>query len=285
MSGPSRNGISSAKQCVRAMLGGFVRLFPRATGRIGLELLTIAAAQGKLPAAAIARSQRVLDETDAAGYRQECYAQEGEDIIVARLLDEQKHGFYVDVGAHHPIRHSNTYRLYRQGWSGLNIDATPGSMEPFRRLRPRDINIECLVSSKPSSHVFHMFNEPALNTASLELADLRPRESADYKVIQSVTLQSRTLASLLQEHLPAGGSIDLMSIDVEGLDLDVLTSNDWDRYRPRLLLVELLATEIDNLASHPTVTFLAGKGYHPVAKLYNTAILRYAPHPETPSPI
>ena len=80
MSGPSRNGISSAKQCVRAMLGGFVRLFPRATGRIGLELLTIAAAQGKLPAAAIARSQRVLDETDAAGYRQECYAQEGEDI-------------------------------------------------------------------------------------------------------------------------------------------------------------------------------------------------------------
>ncbi len=52
------------------------------------------------------------------------YGQEGEDIILLRLLDISKNGFYVDIGAHHPIRFSNTYALYKAGWCGLNVDAT-----------------------------------------------------------------------------------------------------------------------------------------------------------------
>src|SRR5581483_8094739 len=77
------------------------------------------------------------------------YSQEGEDLLLARLFDGQKKGFYVDVGAHHPFRFSNTYLLYLNGWRGINIDAMPGSMAAFRKLRPRDINIECMVSQDP----------------------------------------------------------------------------------------------------------------------------------------
>ena len=206
--------------------------------------------------------------------QQECYSQEGEDLLVARLFNEKRDGFYVDVGAHHPIRHSNTYLLYRRGWRGINIDATPGSMAEFRRLRPRDINIECLVASDSSPRQFYMFNEPALNTASSALARERPAENARYQVTREYELRPRTLASLLGGLLPGATKIDLMSVDVEGLDLDVLRSNDWERYRPTLLLVEVLQTELSTLDSQEIVHFLRDRNYRPIAKLYNTVIFR-----------
>lgn len=75
------------------------------------------------------------------------YAQQGEDLILREILNYASTGFYVDVGAHHPFRFSNTYLFYKQGWRGINIDAMPGSMTLFHRFRPRDINIECGVAN------------------------------------------------------------------------------------------------------------------------------------------
>ncbi len=218
--------------------------------------------------------QRVSPDLLRSADQQECYSQEGEDLVVARLFDGKSDGFYVDVGAHHPMRHSNTYLLYRRGWRGINIDATLGSMAAFRRARPRDINVECLVAADPSPQRFYAFNEPALNTASPALARERPAENARYRVTREFELRPRTLASLLDEFLPSGTKIDLMSVDVEGLDLDVLRSNDWARYRPSLLLVEVLHSELSDLDSQEIVQFLRGWNYRPIAKLYNTVIFR-----------
>ena len=216
--------------------------------------------------------ERMLSGLIKSADEQECYSQEGEDLIVARLFDGISNGFFVDVGAHHPIRHSNTYLLYRRGWRGINIDATPGSMAEFRRLRPRDINIECLVANDLSPQRFYGFNESALNTASGRLAHERPLENANYQITSEVDLRPRPLASLLDEFLPHGMAIDLMSVDVEGLDLDVLRSNDWGRYRPKLLLVEVLHTELADLERHEIVRFLRDRNYRPIAKLYNTVV-------------
>jgi FkbM family methyltransferase len=215
-----------------------------------------------------------LSVTARSSGQEECYSQEGEDLVAARVLGDRPAGFYVDVGAHHPIRHSNTYLFYRRGWRGINIDATPGSMTEFRRLRPRDINIERLVALDSSPRRFYVFNEPALNTASDELARERPAENVQYRVDTEIQLMPRTLASLLDEFLPRGTTIDFMSVDVEGLDLDVLGSNDWERYRPSLLLVELLRTELVEIESHEITRFLRAHRYHPIAKLYNTVIFR-----------
>jgi hypothetical protein len=63
--------------------------------------------------------------------RSNCYSQEGEDLIASRLFPNQSTGFYVDIGAHHPTRFSNTYLLYTKGWRGINIDPLPGSKELF----------------------------------------------------------------------------------------------------------------------------------------------------------
>ena len=84
-------------------------------------------------------------------------------MILNRFFERKRNGFYVDVGAHHPKRFSNTYTFYKKGWRGVNIDAMPGSMEKFKKIRPRDINLEFAISNKNGTLVYHMFNEPALN--------------------------------------------------------------------------------------------------------------------------
>lgn len=108
------------------------------------------------------------------------FSQEGEDLILHRLFQDYEHitktkleGFYIDVGAHHPIRFSNTFSFYVKGWSGINIDPTPGGMEAFRNIRPRDVNLELAVSDKKEKLKFYLFEEPALNTCDENIALLR----------------------------------------------------------------------------------------------------------------
>ncbi|MCP2732462.1 FkbM family methyltransferase, partial [Symplocastrum sp. BBK-W-15] len=96
-------------------------------------------------------------------YHNLSYSQEGEDMIISRFFEGKKQGFYVDVGAHHPQRFSNTYRFYLQGWRGINIDAMPGSMEIFNKIRANDINLEISISDCNQILTYYEFNEPALN--------------------------------------------------------------------------------------------------------------------------
>lgn len=216
----------------------------------------------------------VLSQIKSFKYRQECYSQEGEDLILARLFKDKIDGFYVDVGAHHPIRFSNTYLLYLKGWRGINVDATPNSMREFEDIRPRDINIECLVSSKEDVAKLYLLNEPALNTPSLQLARQRTDLCDHYKITHEVDLPSRRLDSILNEHLPPGQQIDVLNVDVEGSDLDVLRSNDWTRYRPTYVLVELL--NIPDVADNTDCITeqLVGLNYMKVAQCFNTAFFK-----------
>lgn len=197
-----------------------------------------------------------------------CYGQDGEDLILDRMLDRQSYGFYVDVGAHHPVRFSNTYLFYRRGWCGINIDAMPGSMLAFQRLRPRDINIECGIAAQTGMLTYYRFNEPALNT--FDAAEARLKDQAPYHLVGQSEVVVERLDSLLQQHLPAGQSIDFLSVDVEGKDEEVLRSNDWTRFRPRFVLAETLRTDMLNMSACPIVQFLRTVGYKPVGKAYNT---------------
>lgn len=196
------------------------------------------------------------------------YGQNGEDLVLDRMLDRKNLGFYVDVGAHHPVRFSNTYLFYRRGWHGVNIDAQPGSMHLFRKHRPRDINIECGVGTHDESLAYFRFDEPALNTFSEEEAKLK--NAPPYRLLDSIIVRMRPLRDILAEVVPAGQAIDFMSIDVEGLDLDVLESNDWGRFRPAIILTEALRTNILELEQLPAVRLLAEFGYRAVAKAYDS---------------
>jgi hypothetical protein len=86
----------------------------------------------------------------------------------------------------------------------------------------------------------------------------------------------QTLKEILDKHVPPGVTIDFMTIDVEGLDHEVICSSDWSRYRPRLVLVELLNVGIDHVFDHPTTQFLRQQGYRPVAKTLNSVFFVHA---------
>jgi FkbM family methyltransferase len=199
------------------------------------------------------------------------YSQDGEDMILRRLFERQALGFYVDVGAHHPFRFSNTCYFYRRGWRGINIDPNPDAIEAFRRIRPSDSNICVGISDIAGCLSFHLFNEPALNTFDADLAAAHAR-SPEYRLLETRSIPVRRLDGLLAEHLPPDQRIDFLSIDVEGLDLAVLRSNDWRRFRPRMLLVEAHERTVVAVANDPINLFAVAVGYRLIAKTLNTLI-------------
>ncbi len=192
----------------------------------------------------------------------DCYSQEGEDMLIRRFIGKKKTGFFVDVGAHHPIKLSNTYHFYRRGWRGINIDAMPGSMQLFQRLRPEDINLEVAIGEQEGEVNFYLFDEPAFNTCN-------PNQAEGHSHVQQVPM--RPLGAILRENVPDGQQIDFLSVDVEGLDLEVLKSNDWDGFSPSFILIESLMTHsIEEAMRSDLALFLYDKGYQLVAKTKNT---------------
>ncbi|MBB5317218.1 FkbM family methyltransferase [Tunturibacter empetritectus] len=209
-------------------------------------------------------------------YAKKSYSQEGEDMILERFLEQKQSGFYVDVGAHHPKRYSNTYNLYRRGWRGLNIDANPGSMTLFKQIRPKDINVEAAVSSAAQELTYYIFNEPALNTFKEDLA--MDRVGGIYSIIKKVNITTRPLWQLLDQYVPPDTKIDLLTVDVEGLDFDVLLSNDWRRYSPEFILVECFgSTTFEEISSDAAGHLLLSQNYSIVAKTMNTVLFRLLP--------
>jgi FkbM family methyltransferase len=215
-------------------------------------------------------------------YGRQSYSQEGEDMIIERFLENRSDGFYVDVGAHHPIKFSNTYRLYRRGWRGLNIDANPGSMAVFRWIRPRDINVEAAASSSSKELTYYIFNEPALNTFNKALA--LERQSSGHCISGEVTIMTSPLWQLLDQYVPPHTKIDLLTVDVEGLDYDVLLSNDWGRYSPEFILAECIGRPtLDKTNLDPIAQLLSKQHYLMIAKTMYTVLFRLMPPDSTAS--
>lgn len=238
---------------------------------------------GGAPAPAAASTLRqieqiaALNQLDALGDLAEgfqiAYSQEGEAAILDRLFDYRSTGFYVDVGACHPKRFSNTYACYRRGWRGVNIEPTPGAQALFERWRPRDIFQPCAIARQAGQRRFFLFEEPALNTFDEALAEEYGRSG--YRLSGTRDVEVRPLASVL-----AGCGIDVpidfMSVDVEESEMEVLDSNDWERFRPRILLMEILGFDLQAPGSHPVHDRVQALGYRMIAKTFNTVIYRDA---------
>lgn len=201
------------------------------------------------------------------------YSQEGEDNVLMRYFEHQEDGFYVDVGAHHPFRFSNTYLFYKKGWRGINIDAMPGSMRLFDEFRKEDTNLEVPVSEKSQTLTYYIFNEPALNTFSASEA-AKKDGFHHYKIVEKIELDTAPLSQILEQYLPENKTIDFLSVDVEGLDFDVLKSNNWNKFKPKMILIESLRSDIENTFSTELYSYLKEHGYRFVAKTFNTLFFK-----------
>lgn len=201
------------------------------------------------------------------------YSQEGEDIVLQRFLQEKEKGFYIDIGAHHPTRFSNTYLLYLKGWRGVNIDAMPGSMELFNELRPEDINIEVPVSDESKEMLFYIFKETALNTFDETLANTYIAKG--WKLLKKKKVVTQTVKDILKQH-SISAEIDVMTIDVEGHELPVLRSIDWLVCNPTFILIEDLNFDLNHLMENELYNFMINKQYQMVAKTLNTVFFKKA---------
>lgn len=220
------------------------------------------------------KSLKRLIKTPQRRFARHCFSQEGEDMILRRMFGKRREGFFVDVGAHHPFRYSNTYLFYKKGWRGINIDATPGSMRAFTKYRPADINLELAVSRTPGELCFYLFNDHAYNTFDADVAEKSRQAGAT--LLAKTKIASIPLKDILDKHLTGGKKIDFLSVDVEGFDLEVLKSNDWTLYKPEYVLVECLSTPLPDIFKDSTYIYLNSLGYDIFAKTVNTFFFKRA---------
>lgn len=206
-------------------------------------------------------------------YAVKSYSQEGEDMILRRVFENEKRGFYVDIGAHHPFRFSNTHYFYRRGWSGINVEPNPDSIRAFKSARRRDINLQVGVSDCEGRLTCYLFDDPALNTFDGALVKSR-LANTPYKVVGTVEILVERLDNILGKYLPPNIGIDFLSVDVEGLDFAVLKSNDWKRYRPKFVLVEALEMSLEDVMHSAIFRFMKDQGYELFAKTLNTVFFR-----------
>lgn len=199
------------------------------------------------------------------------YSQEGEDILLERMIGSRTKGFYIDVGAHHPYRYSNTCYFYKRGWSGINIEPNPELFRSFLKHRKRDINLNMGLNIKQQELKYYYFDDPAMNTFSPETAD--ELIAGQYKLLRTEMVPTTTLALALQ-HLSIPPVVDFINIDTEGFDYYIIQSNDWERVKPRFILIESKADSVQQVIDSELTMYLRSKNYEMISKLFNTIIYK-----------
>ena len=197
-------------------------------------------------------------------YVNHLYSQDGEETYLKEKFSGKTRGIYVDVGAFHPYRFSNTYWAYQLGWAGINIEPNIDKYKLFCALRPNDININCGVSDNTGVLNYYSFKESALNTFIKENAD-------DIGDIQDVTtVRVDTLKNILLKQKIH--KIDFIDIDIEGMEMKVLASIDWEKTYIDCILVEQRNMALADVIKSEEHNYLLQKGYKAINKYGRTVI-------------
>jgi FkbM family methyltransferase len=205
------------------------------------------------------------------------YSQFGEDRILKGLMAKdglhiENGGFYLDVGAHHPERFSNTKIFYDLGWSGINIDPNEGIKQKFEESRPRDKTLEIALGKQNGVQEFFNYDESALNSLinrDQELINTQYLPSGS-KMVQVSTIKE-ILNQFHKEDIPNSSFLD---IDVEGHELDVLLGNNWDKYKFSYILIEQKLTSLETIQDCLVSKYLGDLSYKPMAHNGITTIFK-----------
>ena len=156
----------------------------------------------------------------------------GIDVVVDSILRHKKKGIYVDVGCHHPLINNNTFLLHKRGWSGINVDLDFNSIEMFNYFRPNDDNQKIAISNKKSlSNLYFFHNRAPKNT-------LYKNNSLGARKIFKINTD--TLDNVIKKSKFRIKEIDFLSIDVEGNEFNVLKGLNFNKYKPKVIALELI---------------------------------------------
>ncbi len=167
------------------------------------------------------------------------YAQNHEDVLLRRVFADDEVGFYIDVGANDPVRHSVTKYFYDRRWRGINIEPQTGRYKCLRSQRPDDVNLNVGLSDRETAlDLLECLSNDALSTFSPELADIWREQGLQFV---SRRVPVTTLARVCDEYVDR--PIDFLKIDVEAHERKVIDGGNWALWRPRVVLVEACGPE------------------------------------------
>jgi FkbM family methyltransferase len=185
------------------------------------------------------------------------YAQHLEDYHLAQAFAGQSVGFYVDVGAGHPVADNVSCWFYLQGWRGIVIEPQLALCELYAFSRPRDIAVSRIIGRSEGLVDFYLVDR--LHGLSSVSPDVCRQAQGLGVSCRRQTRPATTLAAVCREFQV--GQIDFLKIDVEGAEFDVLVGADWQRWRPRVVLLEALAPFTLAEAWHDWEPYLLAQGY------------------------
>jgi hypothetical protein len=225
---------------------------------------------------------------EQAEAQQVSYSQFGEDLVIRAILQTHRKiegGFFVDVGAFDPWRYSNTALLHlHHGWRGLNIDANADAIDRFLEQRPEDQSVRTLVGESNATREYVRFDHPGVNSADPEMIALQTRDGSPYMAIGAETVVEQALSEIIGPWLPRDDRPTLLSVDIEGMDLPALRSNDWEAFRPFLVVVETHGMTLGAPGGNDVFRFLTELGYQFVSHVFVTSIFMDTRPPQTPTP-
>lgn len=162
------------------------------------------------------------------------WAQNFEDVILWRALSTIQNGTYVDIGAYDPNIDSVTKHFYDAGWSGINIEPVTENYLKFQDDRKRDVNLNCLIGKENSIREFYEIKGTGLSTVLMDIAAKHATLGFNYEITQK---SSNTLSEIFDKFLP-NSEVHFLKIDVEGAEEEVISSLDWNRYQPWIVVIE-----------------------------------------------
>jgi FkbM family methyltransferase len=167
-------------------------------------------------------------------------SQFGEEKFILSFFNKSYKGKFVDIGCFHPTRHNNTFTMYKNGWSGINIDLNPLTIDLFNFIRSKDININAAISDNEENKTLYFVDE--LNTQNTlefnHISFLKNHHNLKEEEISRQTIKTRRLDKILDSY--NFNDIDFMNIDVEGHELNILNSIDFLKYKIKFICIEMI---------------------------------------------
>ena len=167
-------------------------------------------------------------------------SQFGEEKFILSFFDKEYQGKFVDIGCFHPTRHNNTYKMYKSGWHGINIDLNPLTIDLFNFARKKDININAAISDTEENKKLYFVGE--LNTQNTleanHLLFLKNHHNLKEEEISEQIIKTKRLDKILDSY--NFNDIDFMNIDVEGHELNILNSIDFLKYKIKFICIEMI---------------------------------------------
>lgn len=191
------------------------------------------------------------------------FSQCGEDLVVAFTLGYLgcgPHITYLDVGANDPVKFNNTYYFYRHGHHGVLVEPNRSLCARLRERRKQDTVLEAGIGVTAAREAdYYVMTFDGLNTFSKEEAEHQVRSNPGKVAIEEVIkMPLLDINDVMREHFQ--GAPTFLSIDTEGLDLAILQSLDFGRFRPKVICAETLISSTKKVRPE-IAAFLETKDY------------------------